>query len=139
MQDERFRQIVTDFKEHILAGDIFQGVPSRRVTFPAAGGGLPIYRLLRVANPAPYMFFLRTMGMELAYAGDPAAATVEEGERPARRVLAHRSHDDGLRRKPKADREKARACDCASEVRISHGWTSPSSSPVLHVQSVSEL
>ena len=29
------------FKEHILAGDIFQGVPSRRVSFPAADGRFP--------------------------------------------------------------------------------------------------
>src|SRR5512146_796870 len=48
----------------------------------------------------------------------------DAGERPARRVLAHRSHDDGLRRKPKAERENARARGCGHEVWISHGWTS---------------
>ena len=62
MTDERYREIVASFKEHILAGDIFQGVPSRRVTFPAPDGGYPIYRRLRVANPAPYMFFVRMLG-----------------------------------------------------------------------------
>ena len=66
MSDERYREIVRDFKGHIIAGDIFQGVPSRRVTYPAPGGGFPIYRLLRVSNPAPYMFFVRLPGMELA-------------------------------------------------------------------------
>src|SRR5205085_2126771 len=35
MPDERYREMVRTMKEHILAGDIFQGVPSRRVTFPA--------------------------------------------------------------------------------------------------------
>ena len=65
MTDERYREIVASFKEHILAGDIFQGVPSRRVTFPAPDGGYPIYRRLRVANPAPYMFFVRMLGIEL--------------------------------------------------------------------------
>ena len=51
MDDEAYRGMVASFKEHILAGDIFQGVPSRRVTFPAPDGGLPIYRQLRVRTP----------------------------------------------------------------------------------------
>ncbi|MEP6477216.1 MAG: chorismate-binding protein, partial [Actinomycetota bacterium] len=59
MEDDRYREIVATFKEHILAGDIYQGVPSRRVSFPATEGGFPIYRRLRVSNPAPYMFFVR--------------------------------------------------------------------------------
>ena len=33
-------RIVSTFKEHILAGDIYQAVPSRRVTFAAPDGGL---------------------------------------------------------------------------------------------------
>ncbi len=77
MDDERFRDIVRGFKEHILAGDIFQGVPSRRVSFPAARGGLPVYRLLRVTNPAPYMFFLRMLGMELAGSSPEPLVRVE--------------------------------------------------------------
>src|SRR5688500_16750250 len=61
MPDDDYRQIVASFKEHILAGDIYQAVPSRRVSFDASGGGFPIYRRLRVSNPAPYMFFLRML------------------------------------------------------------------------------
>ena len=87
MEDERFRQIVGDFKEHILAGDIFQGVPSRRVTFPASRGGLPIYRQLRVTNPAPYMFFLRMLGMELA-GSSPEPLVRVEGRRVITRPIA---------------------------------------------------
>ncbi|MGZ5297620.1 MAG: hypothetical protein ACXWYT_11875, partial [Actinomycetota bacterium] len=48
MPDEGYRWTVSAFKEHILAGDIYQGVPSRRVTFAAPDGGFPIYRRLRV-------------------------------------------------------------------------------------------
>lgn len=87
MPDERFMQIVASFKEHILAGDIFQGVPSRRVSFPAARGGLPIYRMLRVANPAPYMFFLRMLGMELA-GSSPEPLVRVEGRRVTTRPIA---------------------------------------------------
>jgi anthranilate synthase component I len=87
MTDERYRDIVATFREHILAGDIFQGVPSRRVGFPAPDGGLPIYRRLRVTNPAPYMFFLRMLGMELA-GSSPEPLVRVEGRRVSTRPIA---------------------------------------------------
>src|SRR6185436_20820343 len=87
MPDERYRDIVATFKEHILAGDIFQGVPSRRVSFPAPEGGLPIYRRLRVSNPAPYMFFVRMLGMELA-GSSPEPLVRVEGRRVSARPIA---------------------------------------------------
>ncbi len=77
MDDARYREIVGRFKDHILAGDIYQGVPSRRVSFPAPEGGFPIYRRLRVSNPAPYMFFLRMLGMELAGSSPEPLVRVE--------------------------------------------------------------
>ncbi len=87
MDEDRYRQIVSSFKEHILAGDIFQGVPSRRLSFDAPGGGLPIYRRLRVSNPAPYMFFLRGVGMELA-GSSPEPLVRVEGRRVTTRPIA---------------------------------------------------
>jgi anthranilate synthase component 1 len=87
MPDERYREIVSSFKEHILAGDIFQGVPSRRVSFAAPEGGLPIYRRLRVSNPAPYMFFVRMLGMELA-GSSPEPLVRVEGRRVTARPIA---------------------------------------------------
>ncbi|HVH53427.1 MAG TPA: chorismate-binding protein, partial [Actinomycetota bacterium] len=87
MEDARYRQIVSGFKDHILAGDIYQGVPSRRVSFPAANGGYPIYRRLRVSNPAPYMFFLRLLSMELA-GSSPEPLVRVEGRRASTRPIA---------------------------------------------------
>jgi anthranilate synthase component 1 len=87
MRDERYRDVVTSFREHILAGDIYQGVPSRRVSFPAPDGAYPIYRRLRVTNPAPYMFFLRMMGMELA-GSSPEPLVRVEGRRVSARPIA---------------------------------------------------
>lgn len=87
MPDGRYRDIVASFKEHILAGDIYQGVPSRRVSFPAPGGGYPVYRRLRVSNPAPYMFFLRMLGMELA-GSSPEPLVRVEGRRVSTRPIA---------------------------------------------------
>jgi anthranilate synthase component I len=90
MSDARYREIVVSFKEHILAGDIFQGVASRRVTFPAPDGGYAIYRRLRVANPAPYMFFLRLMGIELAGSSPEPLVRVERGRVSTRPIAGTR-------------------------------------------------
>ena len=87
MPDERYREMVATFQEHILAGDIFQGVPSRRLAFPAADGAFPIYRRLRVTNPAPYMFFLRAGGLELA-GSSPEPLVRVEGRRVSTRPIA---------------------------------------------------
>jgi len=87
MPDEGYRWTVSAFKEHILAGDIYQGVPSRRVTFAAPDGGFPIYRRLRVTNPAPYMFFVRMLGMELA-GSSPEPLVRVEGRRVSARPIA---------------------------------------------------
>ena len=78
MSDDRYRDIVRTMKEHIAAGDIYQAVPSRRVTFAAMRGGMPIYRRLRVANPAPYMFFVRMLGIELAGSSPEPLVRVED-------------------------------------------------------------
>ena len=77
MPDDRYREIVRTMKDHISAGDIYQGVPSRRVAFPCTGGGFPVYRRLRVTNPAPYMFFVRMLGLELAGSSPEPLVRVE--------------------------------------------------------------
>ena len=94
MSDDRYREIVSSFKEHILAGDIFQGVASRRVTFPAPEGGYAIYRRLRVANPAPYMFFLRMMGIELAGSSPEPLVRVEGGRVSTRPIAGTRARGE---------------------------------------------
>src|SRR3989338_3177205 len=45
-------------KAHILAGDIFQVVPSRTIITNYNAEPLDIYRQLRTINPSPYMFFI---------------------------------------------------------------------------------
>jgi anthranilate synthase component 1 len=82
-----FTESVQRAKEHILAGDIFQVVLSRRRSAPAPEGGLPIYRRLRVANPSPYMFFLRVPGLELA-GSSPEPLVRVEGRRVITRPIA---------------------------------------------------
>jgi anthranilate synthase component 1 len=56
--DQQFKQTVIDLKEHIVAGDIFQVVPSRCFSLPCPNT-LGAYRALRLTNPSPYMFYFR--------------------------------------------------------------------------------
>ena len=46
--------------KYIHAGDIFQVVLSRRLSIPFDVSPLELYRTLRVVNPSPFMFCLRT-------------------------------------------------------------------------------
>jgi anthranilate synthase component I len=55
---EMFIENVKAAKEHILAGDIFQVVLSRRMKSDFSGSPLSLYRKHRAHNPTPYMFFI---------------------------------------------------------------------------------
>lgn len=59
IDQDRFGKIVNKAKEYIHAGDIFQVVLSRRLSFDASGDYLSIYRELRRLNPSPYMYHLK--------------------------------------------------------------------------------
>ncbi|MFI4970527.1 MAG: anthranilate synthase component I [Lysobacterales bacterium] len=55
---EQYEAIVERAKEHIRAGDIFQVVPSQRLSVPFHARPVDVYRALRALNPSPYMYFL---------------------------------------------------------------------------------
>lgn len=59
VDDDGYAGWVRRSKEHIVAGDAFQVVPSRRFEAPMAGSTFDAYRALRILNPSPYMFFQR--------------------------------------------------------------------------------
>ncbi|MEP6485280.1 MAG: chorismate-binding protein, partial [Rudaea sp.] len=56
-QDE-YCALVEKAKEYIRAGDIFQVVPSQRLSVPFRARPVDVYRALRALNPSPYMYFL---------------------------------------------------------------------------------
>jgi anthranilate synthase component 1 len=58
LDDASFASLVRDLKGHIVAGDVFQIVPSRTFTVPCPDP-FAAYRRLRDANPSPYMFFVQ--------------------------------------------------------------------------------
>ncbi|MEY4503817.1 MAG: hypothetical protein RL154_109, partial [Pseudomonadota bacterium] len=59
LTEQEFCNVVDDFKEHIKAGDVFQILPSCRISYPATVNPLDFYRILRTKNPSPYMYLLK--------------------------------------------------------------------------------
>ena len=57
---EAFEAAVERCLEYIRAGDIFQVVLSQRLKTKVISPAFEIYRTLRVVNPSPFMFYLRT-------------------------------------------------------------------------------
>ncbi|MEO8803142.1 MAG: anthranilate synthase component I [Rudaea sp.] len=55
---DEYHAIVEKAKEYIRAGDIFQVVPSQRLSAPFRARPVDVYRALRALNPSPYMYFL---------------------------------------------------------------------------------
>ncbi|HEU4416610.1 MAG TPA: anthranilate synthase component I [Candidatus Angelobacter sp.] len=62
---KRFLSTVEKIKEYIMAGDVFQTVPSLRLELEPGVAPFNMYRALRRVNPSPYMYFLRLEGMTI--------------------------------------------------------------------------
>ncbi len=60
MTSEQFQAAVAVAKEHIEAGDIFQVVLSQRFDLDLGAHPFDVYRTLRLVNPSPYLYFLRS-------------------------------------------------------------------------------
>jgi anthranilate synthase component 1 len=54
---EEYHALVAKAKEYILAGDIFQVVPSQRFEVPFTLPPFALYRALRRLNPSPFLFY----------------------------------------------------------------------------------
>ena len=74
-----YEDIVRRCKEYIVAGDIIQVVPSRRVARPTKVDPFDIYRALRALNPSPYMYFLALDDFYIIGASPEALVRVEDG------------------------------------------------------------
>ena len=75
-----FEQAVEKCVEYIRAGDIFQVVISQRLEIPIRSQPFEIYRTLRVVNPSPFMFYLRTPEVTLVGSSPEIMVRVVEGE-----------------------------------------------------------
>ncbi len=65
MAADEFRAMVERVKEYIVAGDIFQAVPSQRFSVRFDLPPIALYRALRRLNPSPFLFYLDLDGYAL--------------------------------------------------------------------------
>ena len=111
---QQFEQAVKDCIEYIRAGDIFQVVLSQRLQLEISCDPFEIYRSLRVMNPSPFMFFLRTGKTTLVGSSPEIMCRVVDNEMTVRPLAGTRKRgrthqeDMELERELLAD-EKERA------------------------------
>ncbi|MFP4105262.1 MAG: anthranilate synthase component I [Phycisphaerae bacterium] len=111
---EKFINAVEGCKEYIKAGDIFQVVPSQRLTVNTDASPFDIYRSLRVVNPSPFMFLLNTPDCTLIGSSPEIMCRVEDGVVTSRPLAGTRprgktqAEDQALEEELLAD-EKERA------------------------------
>lgn len=78
LSDKQFCNHVLDLKQHILAGDIFQVVPSRTFSLPCPSP-LLAYAKLKESNPSPYMFYMQDAAFSI-FGASPESALKYERE-----------------------------------------------------------
>jgi anthranilate synthase component 1 len=96
-----FEEAIEKCKEYIRAGDIFQVVLSQRLAVRTTVRPLDIYRALRVVNPSPFMFLLRTPSVNLVGSSPEIMVRVEDGTvtiRPLAGTRKRGANDDEDRR-----------------------------------------
>lgn len=96
-----FEAAVSKCVEYIEAGDIFQVVLSQRLSMPLGADPFEVYRTLRVVNPSPFMFYVRTPQVTLVGSSPEIMCRVVDGEITLRPLAGTRARG--------ADEEQDRA------------------------------
>ena len=91
---EEYEAAVEKCKEYIRAGDIFQVVISQRLELETHARPLDIYRALRVVNPSPFMFLLKTPAVNLIGSSPEIMVRVEDGLTTIRPLAGTRKRGD---------------------------------------------
>lgn len=76
---ERYCQGVKKIKKHIRDGDIFQCVLSDRFRFPFKQDPFMVYRVLKMINPSPYLFYLSLGEGEYLLGSSPEMLVKSQG------------------------------------------------------------
>lgn len=92
--DQQFMDGVRTLKDHIGAGDIFQGVLSRRIEVPGTVDPLLLHRCMRADNPAPYLFHLRLDGFSIVGGSPEVLVRVQDDIVTVRPIAGTRPRGD---------------------------------------------
>lgn len=77
---EGYERFVTQLRQHILHGEIFQAVPSQRLSYPTQLHPFNCYRHLRRINPSPYMFYVDCGDAQLVGASPETLCQIVQGK-----------------------------------------------------------
>ncbi len=77
---EEFEAMVERAKEYIRAGDIFQVVPSQRLSVGFNARPVDVYRALRALNPSPYMYFVDLGNTQIVGSSPEILARLKDGK-----------------------------------------------------------
>jgi anthranilate synthase component 1 len=86
----RYGEIVNQAKEYIRAGDIFQVVPSHRLSAPFQRDPFALYRSLRRMNPSPFLFYLNFGDFQLAGSSPEILVRLRDGKITIRPIAGTR-------------------------------------------------
>ncbi|MDE3141056.1 MAG: chorismate-binding protein, partial [Pseudomonadota bacterium] len=75
-----YEALVERAREYIRAGDIFQVVPSQRLSVPFDGRPVDVYRALRALNPSPYMYFIDLGATQIVGSSPEILVRVQDGK-----------------------------------------------------------
>ncbi|MCI5607957.1 MAG: chorismate-binding protein [Spirochaetia bacterium] len=87
---------VKTLKRHIVAGDIIQAVPSRRVQIECDADALTVYGKLRKVNPSPYLFYINFGDFQFTGASPESLVRVRRGKATIHPIAGtiHRGKND---------------------------------------------
>ncbi|MDE0800697.1 MAG: anthranilate synthase component I [Rhodospirillaceae bacterium] len=85
-----YHEMVEKAKDYILAGDIFQVVPSQRLRRPFIHPPFSLYRSLRRLNPSPFLFYLNFDGFSIIGSSPEILVRVRDGKVTIRPIAGTR-------------------------------------------------
>ena len=88
--EREYKEKVEAIKKEIIAGNLLQVVPSRRLQFECENSALEIYRRLRAVNPSPYLFYIDFGKRQLIGASPVSLVRVREGVASIRPIAGTR-------------------------------------------------
>ena len=101
--EREYKEKVVALKKEIIAGNLIQAVPSRRLQLECENSALEIYRRLRSINPSPYLIYIDFGDRQLVGSSPESLVRVRDGMASIRPIAGTRrrgknaAEDEALR------------------------------------------
>lgn len=79
LSKSEYEQMVRRAKGYIRAGDVIQVVLSQRFEAKCAAEPFDVYRVLRIINPSPYMYYIKLGGVRIIGSSPEVMVRLEKG------------------------------------------------------------